>query len=70
MVRLWGRQRGACRNPTWVSNTEQGLTNRFPYESAKNKQAYNLTRGPDNKLGMVEWAYSKRSAECIQKIYI
>lgn len=34
----------------------------------KNKQVYNLTRGPDNRLGVVGWAFSKRSAECIKKI--
>lgn len=34
----------------------------------KNKQVYNLTRGPDDRLGVVGWAFSKRSAECIKKI--
>lgn len=53
IVRRWGRPRWACRNPTSVSKTEQGLTNRFPSPGCQNKQAPNLTRAPDNRLGMV-----------------
>ncbi len=53
IVRRWGRQRWACRNPTSVPNTEQGWQIGSLNESAKHQQAYNLTRGPDNRLGMV-----------------